>query len=101
MLASKDEPEDKKICIEDPLLDIIEQVHPRHLKAKGGVLNGQVEEGQGSAKRHQHLLKQGGRPGNKAKTPPEPDHLDNDDGEEEGLEGDPHPCETPILVDGH
>ena len=101
MLASKDEPEDEKICIEDPLLDIIEQVHPRHLKAKGCILNGQVEEGEGSAKGHQHLLQQRGGPRNQAQAPPEPDHLDNDYWEEEGLEGDPHPCETSILVYRH
>ena len=45
MLPSKDEPEDEKICIEDSLLDIVEKIHPGHLEAKSGVLDGQVEEG--------------------------------------------------------
>ena len=33
MLPSKDEPKDEKICIEDSLLDIIEEIHPGHLEA--------------------------------------------------------------------
>ena len=49
MLASKDEPENQKVCVEDPLLDIIEQVDPGHLKGQGGVLYRQVEEGEGGA----------------------------------------------------
>ena len=46
------------------------------------------------------LTQQGGRPGQHGDPPPEPDQLRHDDGEEDGLHGDPDLSEASVLVDG-
>ena len=100
MFPGEDEPEHEEVGVEDSLLDVIEEVDPGHLIEEGAVLQGQVEEGEGEAQGEQHLLQEGGRSGQHGDSPPEPDQLGHDDGEEDGLRCDPDLREASVLVDG-
>ena len=82
------------------LFDIIEQIHPRNIKGQGEVLHWQVEESQRTSQRQKCLLQQGRISWQLMNPSPEPDDLDQNDWEEDGLEGQPDLGETSILVDG-
>ncbi len=89
MLPGKNQPEDEQVGIEDPLLDIIEEVNPRHVEGESEVLHRQVKEGECEPQRHQALLQQVGAARQQPDAAPEPPELRQDDGEEDGLERDP------------
>jgi hypothetical protein len=89
MLSGKNQPEDQQVGVEDPLLDIIKEVDPRHVEGEGEILHRQVEEGEGEPQRHQALLQQVGAARQQPDAAPEPPELRQDDGEEDGLERDP------------
>ncbi len=89
MFPGKDEPEDEQVGVEDPLLDIIKEVNPRHVEGEGEVLHRQVKKGESEPQRHQALLQQVGAARQQPDAAPEPPELRQDDGEEDGLERDP------------
>ena len=82
------------------LFDIIEQIHPRNIKGQGKVLHWQVQESQGTSQSQKCLLQQGRISWQLMNPSPEPDDLDQNDWEEDGLEGQPDLGETTILMDG-
>ena len=82
------------------LFDIIEQIHPRNIKGQGEVLHWQVEESQRTSQRQKCLFQQRRISRQLMNPSPEPDDLDQNDWEEDGLEGQPDLGEAAILVDG-